>query len=354
MGTAMITIKEIAQQLGMSATTVSNVIHGKTGEVSPETIARVRRLLEEVDYIPNISARNLAQNRSKIIGVVLKAWETKYSNIFTDPFVAELIGGIEIKIRERGYFMMLYISDDIAEILKHVSTWNVDGLILFCMLDDDAVRVRKKYSKPIVCIDTYLCKETENVFENQFLNIGLEDEEGACEAVRYLIKNGHRRIGFLSDNREGVDLARFRGYRRALEEAGIEYSDRNFFALWGVQGESEQRFREMAAKAEKFTAVFCCSDLYAVMLLNACADRGIRVPEELSIMGFDDNCFGRLSRPRLTTMHQDAEYKGMLAADLLIDMIGGKEPERHQIILKPKLIVRDSVCDRNAAETRRE
>lgn len=339
----MITIKEIAAQLGLSTTTVSNVIHGKTGEVSPETIGRVRSFLEEVEYVPNISARNLAQNRSKIIGVVLKAWERKYENIFRDPFVAEMIGGIEKAIREQGYFMMLYISDDIAEILQYVSTWNADGLILFCMLDDDALRVRKKYRKPIVCIDTYIDKQTEAAFGDFFLNVGLDDQKGACEAVRYLTQQGHKRIGFLSDNRVGVDLARFRGYRKALEEAGIEYSDRNFFMLYYEKNVMDANFAQLAEKARDFTAVFCCSDLYAVMLTEACAARGIKVPEDLSVVGFDDNIYSRLCRPPLTTMHQDAEYKGHLAAMKLIDMIRGSVPGEKEITLTSALVIRESV-----------
>ncbi len=118
----MITIKEIASRLGLSTTTVSNVIHGKTKEVSAETIARVQKFLEEVEYVPNINARNLAQGQSKIIGVVLKTLDFRlwYSdNILSDPFVAEMIGGIERAVREAGYYMMLYISDDIAEIIQH-------------------------------------------------------------------------------------------------------------------------------------------------------------------------------------------------------------------------------------------
>ena len=351
----MITIKEIAEQLGMSTTTISNVIHGKTGEVSGETTERVRKFLEEVEYVPNISARNLAQNRSKIIGVVLKAWENKYDNIFQDPFVSEMIGGIEKQIRENGYFMMLYISDDIAEILKHVSTWNVDGLILFCMLDDDALRVRRKYHKPIVCIDTYVDHDADGAEEDEFVNIGLDDEQGAYDATRYLIEKGHRKIGILSDNQMGVDLARFRGYRRALKESGIEYSDRNFFHLHREEGDLRAGFEKMAEKARKFTAVFCCSDLYAVMLMNACFARGIRVPEDLSVVGFDDNLFGKLSRPGLTTIHQNAECKGSLAASILMNMLAGKEPETHRVILRHELVERESVRalgDLLPAETR--
>ena len=141
--------KEIAKQLNMSTTTVSNVIHGKTGEVSEETQKIVRDFLKKVDYVPNINARNLAQNQSKIIGLALKARADKYENLIMDPFVSELIGGVEETIRNAGYFMMLYISSDINEIMRHVSTWNVDGLILFGMLDDDGIRVSTRYKKRI-------------------------------------------------------------------------------------------------------------------------------------------------------------------------------------------------------------
>ena len=151
----MITIKEIARQLHMSTTTVSNVIHGKTKEVSPDTIAKVQAFLDQVGYVPNISARNLAQNQSKIIGLVLKTQWDRYVDQMNDPFVTDMISGIERVIRQSGYFMMVYMSDDIAEIIHHVSTWNVDGLLLFCMMDDDSQCVSERYKNPIVCIDTY-------------------------------------------------------------------------------------------------------------------------------------------------------------------------------------------------------
>ena len=117
----MITIKEIAAQLNMSTTTVSNVIHGKDREVSEEKRAIVREFLDKVDYVPNINARNLAQNESKIIGVALKARADKYENLIMDPFVSELIGGIEETIRNAGYFMMLYISRDTEKIISFPS-----------------------------------------------------------------------------------------------------------------------------------------------------------------------------------------------------------------------------------------
>ena len=339
----MITIKEIAQKLNLSPTTVSNVIHGKISQVSPETIERVQHFLEEVDYVPNINARNLAQNESRLIGAVLKMLDYKYDNIFTEPFVAEMIGGIEKAVREAGYFMMLYISNDIAEILKHISTWNVDGLILFCMLDDDGIRVKKKYRKSVVYIDTYISSDVMKDYHESFVNIGLDDEDGAYQGTRHLLECGHRKIGFLANSRDGVDLHRFRGYRKALEEFGVEYSDRNFFWLRPEKDEIDASFKKLANKARDFTGLFCCSDLYAVRMVNECERIGIHVPDDLSVVGFDDNYCGALCRPPLTTIHQDAGYKGALAAKILIKMIHGEEPENSQVILKPYLVKRESV-----------
>ena len=334
----MITIKEIAGQLGLSTTTVSNVIHGKTKEVSQETIRKVQDFLEQVEYVPNINARNLAQNQSKIIGLVLKTKEDRFVELLNDPFVSEMIAGIERVVRSAGFFMMIYMSDDIAEIISQVSTWNVDGLLLFWMLDDDGIRVSRKVHKPIVCIDTY--SQEENI---DFVNIGLTDEQGGYDAVNYLIQCGHRRIAFLSDNIVGVDRERFHGYRRALRDAGIEYSDRSFLMLRSEKEEIDRSYERLIDRLGDHTAVFCISDLYAVMLMNKLQNRGIRVPEDISVVGFDDNLYGKLSRPPLTTIHQDPLEKGILAAETLIGIIRGSSPESKNIILKTSLVIRGSV-----------
>ena len=337
----MITIKEIAARLGLSTTTVSNVIHGKTSEVSAETIERVQKFLEEVEYVPNINARNLAQGQSKIIGVVLKSLDFRlwYSNnILSDPFVAEMIGGIESAVREAGYYMMLYISDDIAEIIQHISIWNVDGLILFCMMDADGNRVAAKYHKPMVCIDTYSSEKNDN-----FVNVGLDDEKSTHEAVKYLIDNGHKKIGFVSDNRIGVDRARFWGYRKALAEAEIEYSDKDFFLLEPRKEVVDRNIEKLCRKARDYTALFCCSDIYAVIMMSALKERGMRIPEDISVIGFDDNLFSRVCSPRLTTVHQDADRKGRIATQTLIDMITGRKPASKDIRLDTRLVIRDTV-----------
>ena len=141
----MITIKEMAEMLGISTTTVSNVINGKTSEVSQKTAEKVQKLLDEYDYVPNMNAKNLAQNHSRLIGIVLKRRKDKYENIFTDPFHGELLGALEAAIREQGYYMMIYISENIEEIVRNIVSWNTEGLILIGMLHDDYLKIRSKY-----------------------------------------------------------------------------------------------------------------------------------------------------------------------------------------------------------------
>ncbi|MCR5342459.1 MAG: LacI family transcriptional regulator [Butyrivibrio sp.] len=333
----MITIKEIATQLNLSTTTVSNVIHGKTGEVSPATIKIVEDYLKKVDYVPNINARNLAQNESKIIGVALKARADKYENLLMDPFVSELIGGIEESIRNAGYFMMLYISSDTDEIMRHVSTWNVDGLLLFGMIDDDGIRVSEKYKKPIVCIDTYSIEGLKH-----FINVGLNDRQGCFNMVNYMIKQGHQKIAFLSDNMKGVDYERFSGYKYALEGNGIHYEEDWFLQIRPRTDEIEASLEEICHRAEEFDAVMCVSDLYAVQLMCALEDRGFSIPDDISIAGFDDTLLGQLHRPALTTVHQNVKDKGIVATNTLLQRIRGEKTPK-QIQLPTELIIRDTV-----------
>lgn len=315
----MITIKDMAEMLGISTTTVSNVIHGKTSEVSQKTVERVEKILEEYEYVPNISARSLTQNSSKIIGVAFKCRKDKYINLFTDPFFGELIGALEAEIRARGYFMMTYTSNDISEIIRNVLTWNVDGLILVGMLHDDFIRIKSRYKNPTVLIDSYAPREIMN-----YVNVGLEDEEGAYAITRYLLKMGHRKIAFLADS-------------------GLEMEEENLLIFHPGTVERESSLRELYYRCKNYTAFMCCSDYYAVLLMNYFMDRGIRIPEDLSITGFDNNLMSRVVRPALTTVGQDVTKKGRLAVEYLLKMIDGIEPAEWDVKLPTELVIRDSV-----------
>lgn len=332
----MITIKDMAEELGISTTTVSNVIHGKTSEVSKKTVERVEALLEKYNYVPNINARNLAQNCSRIIGVAIKGRKDKYENILADPFFGTLIGDIEAEIRAKGYFMMLYTSDNVVNIINDVSSWNADGLIMIGMLNDDYIRFKNKYRKPLVLIDSYAPRDVA-----QYVNIGLEDEEGAYMMTRYLLEMGHRKIAFLADNMTGVDHIRYQGYQRALREYGLPANDDGLIILHPIDMES--CMDEVYERASSYTALFCCSDYYAVTVMHELQKRGVRFPEDLSITGFDNNLLASIVTPGLTTVSQDVGARGRLAVRTLVDMIDGRMPEENNINLPVELKIRDSV-----------
>lgn len=334
----MVTIKDMAEMLGISTTTVSNVIHGRTTEVSQKTVEKVEKLLEEYDYVPNISARNLAQNRSGIIGLAIKGRKDKYENIIADPFFSILIGAIEAEIRARGYFMMIYTSDDVNEILRYVSVWNVDGLILVGMLHDDFAKIKSKYKKSVILIDSYTPRNVAD-----YVNIGLEDKKGGYEMTKFLLDNGHRKIAFLADNMEGVDYHRYRGYQKAMAEFGLKPREEDLIIIRPGMLERESSMREIYKMSKNYTAFMCCSDYYAAILMRYLSGRGVKIPEELSFTGFDDIFMAGIISPALTTVKQDINAKGRLAVQYLVEMIQGKVPEKKSIRLPVKLVIRDSV-----------
>lgn len=336
----MITIKEIAAMLNISTTTVSNVIHGKIKEVSPETIKRVKQVLKEYEYVPNISARNLARNSSKIIGIAIKSRKGHFAeqNLIKDAFTSEVLGAIERAAKKAGYFLMIYISDDITETVNYIATWNVDGLIVLGMLNDDCLYIRDKCKKPLVFIDCYFYEEIMD-----YCNIGLEDKQGAYEITNYLIAQGHKKIAFVSDSCIAVERERFRGYRKALKEASILYHDEDFLWFRNIEDVNEKGLEKVMEACKHYTALECSADFLAARIINYLQDYGMHVPEDVSVTGFDDNDYAKFVRPGITTVHQNPELKGRLAVEVLMEQIHDKNAEKKKVILPIELKIRDSV-----------
>lgn len=334
----MITIKEMAEILNTSTTTVSNVIHGKSGEVSEAMVEKVKKLIEEYNYVPNINARNLAKNKSGIIGLVMKAHHGKYENYVKDAFAGEFTGAVESCVRAKGYAIMLYISDDIMEIIQSVSSWNTDGLIVLGIKKEDGIQLREKIQKPMVFVDCYF----DDMPSDQVI-VGIEDRKGSYEITKYLIQNGHRKLAYLADNQHGVAYQRFLGYQDALAEAGISYEERNFIMLRTNGPDLTPVLSGVYQRAGDFTAFVCDTDYYAAHIMNDLMDRGFKIPQDLSIVGFDDNIYSRLVRPSITTVHQDVLGKSQLAVEKLVQMIHGEDCGARVVQLPVSIVERDSV-----------
>jgi LacI family transcriptional regulator len=334
----VITIKEISDILHISPTTVSNVIHGKTTEVSPETVKKVKAAIEKYHYVPNMSARTLAQNSSRIIAAIIK-YSADKGNIFRDPFEGELLGGLEEGIRKAGYFMLVSAAYSVEDVLHLMATWNVDGMVLCGFQPEDYAQIRHESTKPMVFIDSYFDEK-----EPPYSNVGLNDREAACEMTRYLIARGHRKIVFLADNRIGVDDERWQGCRGALSYAGLPCTEEQFVLLPTDHHALNGALERLMPRLRQYTALFFASDYYAVRGINYLQDHGLRVPEDFSVAGFDDNLLGRHMRPRLTTMRQDTTEKARLACEILMRMLRGQTGPGEHIRLKAELIERSTVA----------
>lgn len=331
-----ITIKDIAEKLGVSTATVSNVIHGKTKRVSKHTIELVQKSLEESGYIPNMAAVLLAQNSSKIVCVVLSNDRKYEGQMISDPFISCILNGLSKYLDDKGYFMMIKEEQDIDKIVQYASMWNMAGLILIGYCENNYDDLRRKIRIPLVVIDGYF-EKIENC-----VNIGIDNYNGGYKAGSYLIKKGHKKIMFLSDNDLCGDHERYSGFRKALEDNNIMCSDEDFKHLPMDKELRYDYYKILFSQLENYSAAFCASDIYAIEFMNYLIDNGAKIPQDLSIIGFDDIRECESVRPRLTTIKQDINARAKAACEVLDGLIRKKKNIKN-IILPVELIERDSV-----------
>lgn len=335
----MIRIKDIADRAGVSPTTVSNVIHGKTRRVSKATVEKINRILKEMEYVPSISARMLANNSSGLIGVALGFMKKGNASSFEDPFVSAMLGNLEYQIREHGYYMMLVARHEQDDIMQQALGWNFDGMIAMALKEKEIAELSERLGKPLVTIDQYLPPELG------VRSITMDDRGGAYQMSQYLIGKGHKKFLFLSDCDLGVDHYRWLGVRQAMEEAGIEdFESRHIVIPWNPE-QREKAYEEMLPFFKKQTALFFSSDYYALEASNFLQNRGIKVPEEISIAGFDDVTYATLARPKLTTVHQMVDGKARRAVEVLMHLIQDEPVQKDIPPLPTTLVERESVRD---------
>jgi LacI family transcriptional regulator len=333
----MPTIKDIANEADVSVTTVSNVIHGKSRRVAQETVDRINAIIRKHNYTPNLSARALVNKSSRIIGVINHLIQSQPISFFQDPFHGALLGGIEKKLRERGYYMMVRTVADEAELYSLFNNWNFDGLILTGLFNDSFFARLLKANKPIVLLDSYI--KNDKIF-----NIRLDDYKGGFMATEYLIDKGHRDIVFASPriHKHGVIEERFRGYKAALKKNNIPYSPENLYQQEITLDEGIALGRVLGGRKD-ISAVFATADILAAGIISGLTQTGRRIPGDISIIGFDDIYYSRATSPPLTTIHQDMEERGVVAAGLMADYLEGKEGLPPDITMPVKVVERDSV-----------
>lgn len=333
----MVTIRDIAQATGVSCTTVSNVIHGRSNRVSAETIEAINAAIRSLGYVPNMSARSLVSSSSKVIGFVNHVVTRKNTNFMEDPFHSAAIGAIEATLRENGYYLMLRTVETAEELITFLQNWNVDGLFFTGIFKDKFFDSMTGLHIPVVLLDSY-------VRQPQFCNVGLEDFTGSYQATKHLIENGHRKIAFASPSIKdgGVLQERFLGYKAALTESSIPFDKTLVFQQEMDIDSCKLVSRDIAAH-KGITGLVVTADIMAASIMAGLREYGMSVPDDISVVGFDDISLAQLVTPPLTTIRQDMHLKGRLAVDFMLQLLSGRKLDTTEVILPTKLIERQSV-----------
>ena len=335
----MTTIKEIAERAGVSTTTVSNVIHGKTKKVSPATIQKVESLIKELGYVQKMGLRVLNQESSQLIAVVINYHKDYKDSILGDPFYGRLIGFIEEIVQKKGYYLMVYSTKDIEEIFQMVMGWNIDGVIAISFSRRNCEKIYQLIKKPIVSIDAY--GELDEEDAGHVVNIALDDESGGYEMTRYLLSCGYEHIKVCAGRDNGVDHQRLVGAQKAMKDYAGEGQTLQFVALGMNAAKRKESYQWLLQRRQKNTALFFLSDVYALEAISLYSDQGILIPDEIGIAGFDDISYANVSVPKLTTIKQDVQKKAQKAMEVLMREIeDGAVPDASENVPLPISLVK--------------
>lgn len=335
----MVTIEDIAREAGVSATTVSNVIHGRTNKVSANTVDTINEIIRLRGYVPNLSARAMKTRSSKVVALINHLESQDQEKFMSDPFFMDLTSAVEKALRERGYFLMIRAISESDELLAFLRNWNVEGVFMPGLFETEPFyRTLHDLDMPVVLTDSYISDL------GKMVNIGLQDFEGARLATEHLIENGHRRIVFAGPRVRpgGVVEQRLLGYKQALADNGLPFDET---LVYECEFSTTKMMEQGAvlARREDVTAVFATADLLAAGLMSGLQQAGRMVPKDISIVGFDDINWSRMTMPMLTTVRQEAMKKGRLAAECMIRLLEGETIGSHNQIMPVQLIQRDSV-----------
>ncbi len=324
-----VTIGDVAAQAGVSVATVSKVINGRWG-VAESTSERVREIIEKLGYESSLVAQSLRSHRTNVLAVLV---------VDVEPFSAELLKGAAQAIRGTGYELVVFSGCGRADdqvgwerrYLSRVSGTLCDGAILVTPSSVDAT-----HGAPVVAVD-------HNVGSSDLPSVDSDNLSGAVAATEYLLGLGHRRIGFLA-GRPDLESARLRerGYQLALAAAGV-HVDPALVQVGGYQPDSaEGAARILLTRPEPPTAIFAANDVSAIATMAAARALGLSIPEDLSVIGFDNVPESALCEPPLTTIEQPIQQMGFEAVQLLIGLIEQRGEIATHRMLPTRLVVRGS------------
>lgn len=316
-----VTMRDVAEVAGVSVQTVSNVVNGRSRRTTPETEGRVRAVLEELQFRPNLAARGLRSSRTQTIAfLVLDA----APHFLADPMTGQFLAGLGDEVRERSHGLLISAARPgvgFESLVQPLIEGRADAGIVLLSGDRD---LRGTYLKRLRGLSQpYALLQEHRVHPEEMPAICADDREGSRALCRHLIREGHVRIGFLTGAHSWSAIEeRIDGYREAHAEAGLEVDDvlvvraGEFMPL-----EAAVVAADLLDRHPRPTAVMCANDLVALGVAKAARDRGLAVPSDLAITGFDDFDFARAVDPPLTTARIPGYEMGRYAAAALIDSV---------------------------------
>lgn len=332
-------LKMIATQAGVSTATVSNVINGNHHKVSQATLKKVQKIIEENDYKPNATARSLACKKSKIIGVVIPHISTEEA-FFENPYNAHMLALLEKYIRNQGYYLMVRCVGRCTDIIPLFASWHVDGVIFFGAFREDIEELRSRMDVPTVYMDTY-------AEDMGISNVGVDDYKGGYLAAGCLLGKGHREIAFVGPSVyfSGVIQQRYRGFCDACREHGVEITQEHHFEAKTLYQSGVTAGQQIAMSHRGFTAAVVMSDIVAFGVMEGLRMCGRNVPNDVSVIGFDNLPESQYSNPKLTTVSQHVDEKARQVGEILFKLIRGEEVDQRGRMLDVEIVERQSVKD---------
>ena len=332
-------IQDIARAAGVSHTTVSRALR-QSSLISVDTRERIQRLAQEMGYTPNAIAQSLQTQRTSTIGLVVTSID--------DPFLSDVVKGVEEVARVAGFSVILSAThndpDQEMAIIETFHRRRVDGILVA------SSRITSKYRKRLdnICVPTVLINSQAESQDELLHWVAVDDRVGAQLAVEHLLQLGHHAIGYLGVScRPRSNQLRFQGYQNALQAAGMSYSNGWVVIAPGTEASDEEDVVAGQTMLPRLldagtTAIFCYNDMVAIGALIACQERGIPVPQALSVIGFDDIRMASYVSPPLTTIHQPKVELGHLAAEVMLDLLRNHPAKNH--VLQPTLVIRLSTA----------
>ena len=335
------TIKDIAKICGVGVSTVSRAINNHP-DINPETKEKIMNTIKEYGYVPNNSARNLKRVDAKAIAVLVKG--------ISNPFFSNMIKVIEKECKKKHYSMELsHIEADEDEVdaaLKVVKEKRLRGIIFLGGLFSHSAEKLRKLNVPFVF--STAGSIPENISKNQYSNIGVDDRKESARMVDYLISLGHEKIAMIvaEADEESIGRLRLEGYYESLQAHDIAinpkliYQTRNDIGHFSMEN-GYQTTKKLIDSGEQFTAVYAVADALAIGAIRALLESGLRVPEDVSVAGYDGIDVSGYISPSLTTIRQPVEEMAKDTVKLLFDIIAGKKDHQH-ISYDGELLVRES------------